>query len=167
MQTAAQQRRIEQEARKQVASVAKDRKRRLSSQPAKVVEEEEAEGVAEDQGEEEEEYYDGEDLDLLPDTVIEAIAQGTDRRPLERRIVSEQLRAGLQQQIKKIKKERKSERRVGAVTVKVLKGTEDRRASEAAKAFLQQRLHGGVKRSNDMLRPTTIGGVFAYGPAKQ
>jgi hypothetical protein len=36
--------------------------------------------------------------------------------------------------------------------------------AEAARAFLNQRLNGGVQRSNEMLRPTKIGGVFVSGP---
>jgi hypothetical protein len=34
----------------------------------------------------------------------------------------------------------------------------------AAREFLQQRLHAGVKRSNDMLKPTKVAGVFVHGP---
>jgi hypothetical protein len=36
--------------------------------------------------------------------------------------------------------------------------------AEAARAFLKQRLQGGVQRSNEMLQPAKIGGVFVFGP---
>ena len=56
------------------------------------------------------------------------------------------------------------ELQVGPVTVAVLPALGDAKASEAARAFLQQQLGAAAGRSQEMLRPTKAGGRFIHGP---
>jgi hypothetical protein len=169
-QAAAQQRHAEQSVRRQAKEDAKNRRKRrqddvpaAATADAAAAEQQKDEEQGEEDGDEEDVQHD--DLDLLPDDVIEAIAQGGDRRPLERRIISEQLRAAGAEHTKKKqrKKELGADRKVGPVVVKVLNSVDARKPSAAAEAFLRERF-GQVKRSADMLRPTQVGGVFLYGP---
>lgn len=107
------------------------------------------------------------ELDILPDDVLAAIAEeeeAHDNRIKERRIISEQLRAANPQASR-----RKifTERHAGPVTVKAIgsrTSTHYRKPSESATSFLQERMYGGVKRSNEMLQPTKIGNSFLYAP---
>ena len=160
MQTAASLRQQEREAKKQATEALKEqRKRRQKPQKAPEPEEE---ATAADEDDDNQEEEGNEDIDMLPDDVLDALVdnEDRDRRLLQKRITSEQLR------LKRKPKQRKtfSERNVGPVTVQVLKKGTNKKASEAARAFLQQRLQGGVQRSNQMLQPTKIGGVFVFGP---
>jgi len=111
---------------------------------------------------------DTEELDLLPDDILHAIAEKggsedeeidiigdsdeEDRREYEKRIVSEQLRQGLLQS----KKRSFSEKDAGPVTVRVLnkkhQSATQKKSRAAAKTFLEQRLYAGVPRSSKMLK---------------
>ena len=128
MQTAAKLRKQEQEAKKQVAEAEKERrKRRQRSQPAVEAKEDDGDLPPPIDVDEEQEEEDEEEIDMLPDAVIEAVADDEfqDKRILERRLISEQLR------LQRRPKQRKvfSERQVGPVIVKVLQKSTNRKAS--------------------------------------
>jgi len=172
LQAALTQRKRERDAEKQVAAAGKDRRQWQRTREAVPA----SDGKTSSKGEveEEEENAEGdeaaaqsnEDMDLLPDSVIQAMAEAeaNDRRLMERRIVTKELRAALQRAPKARQRRTFKKRDVGPVTVKVLNSVGGRQASKAAKAFLHERLHAGVQRSNGMLQPSKIGGMFVYGP---
>lgn len=137
MQSAATLRKQEQEAKKQAIEAQKERrKRRQPEQEAAAAEDEEDEAPP-TEVDEEEEVVGEEDIDMLPDDVIYAIAgdETQDRRIMERRVMSEQLRLQRQPKQRRVF----SERQVGPVTVKVLKKTANRKASGEKNLI---RIHG-------------------------
>ena len=100
----------------------KDRRKRRQQQRQEEKEQKAAAAAANADNEEDEEQ----DMDLLPDVIIDSIVadESKDRRILERRVITEQLR------IQRPKKKKFfTERHVGPVTVKVLKSGIDRNAS--------------------------------------
>jgi hypothetical protein len=127
VQSAASLRKQEVEAKKQATEAFKEqRKRRQKSQKAP---EPEKEVTATDDGNDEDsdQEEDNEDIDMLPDEVLDALVDDEtyDRRLMQKRIISEQLR------LKRKPKQRKtfSERQVGPVTVQVLKRGTKKKAS--------------------------------------
>lgn len=140
--------------------------------------EQEREQVVGDDRDDERPESSGQDLDLLPDDVLAAIASTKRTVPTseQQRLITAQLR---RQQLRQpvggaatAKRQRLElaavERHVDPVTVAVLPSVGDARASEAARAFLQQRLVAGARRSAEMLRPTKVRGptgtVHVHGP---
>jgi hypothetical protein len=117
VQSAVSLRKQEIEAKKHATEALKEqRKRRQKSQKAPEPEKEDATATDDDNHEEEE---NDDDIDMLPDDVLDALADDEthDRRLMQKRIISEQLR------LKRKPKQRKtfSQRQVGPVTVQVLK----------------------------------------------
>lgn len=121
-QDAAKLRKEQQEAKRKAAQESKERRQRRNrkhepTSPA-------VGGDSDDDGEGEVAEA---DMDLLPEDVIEAmvIREQEDKRFLERRIISEQLR------VKRQRKQRRtfSEVQAGPVTVKVLKPGSNKKAS--------------------------------------
>ncbi|KAH7616145.1 hypothetical protein Ndes2526B_g08707 [Nannochloris sp. 'desiccata'] len=160
---AASLRQQENQAKKQATEALKEqRKRRQRLQKAPEPEKVAATAPDDDGNGDSDQEEDNQDIDMLPDDVLDALVdvETHDRRLMQKRIISEQLR------LKRKPKQRKtfSQRQVGPVTVQVLKKGTNKKASEAARAFLSQRLQRGVQRSNEMLQPTKIGGVFVSGP---
>ncbi|KAL6767742.1 hypothetical protein ACKKBF_B36440 [Auxenochlorella protothecoides x Auxenochlorella symbiontica] len=109
-----------------------------------------------------------EELDLLPNEVLDAVAQTSalnPQRARERSIVSQHLRAGMGPQSsarkrRRVVKGKATGRVAGPVTVKVLGAVQSTHASESARAFLKLRRYGTrVERSTAMLRPVRVDGV--------
>ena len=128
MQSAASLRKQEKEAKKQATEAVKEqRKRRQRAQKAPEPEVD-ATAAADDKDKEDtDQEQDDEDIDMLPDDVLDALVndETQDRRLMQKRITSEQLR------LKRKPKQRKtfSERHVGSVTVQVLKKGTNKKAS--------------------------------------
>jgi len=130
VQDAATLRQQEKQAKRQATEALKEqRKRRQRSQKVPEPEKIAATAAATDDdghGDSDQEE-DNEDIDILPDDVLDALVENEnhDRRLMQKRIISEQLR------LKRKPKQRKkfSQRQVGPVTVQVLKKGTDKKAS--------------------------------------
>ncbi len=126
MQNAASLRQQEKEAKKQATEALKEQRKRRQK-PQKAPEPEEDDDATASDGDEEEGDDEDEDIDMLPDDVLDALVDDEthDRRLMQKRIISEQLR------LKRKPKQRKtfSERQVGPVTVQVLKKGTNKKAS--------------------------------------
>jgi hypothetical protein len=121
-QAAAQQRRLEKSAKQQATEASKERSRkrqRPAAAPAAAAAA--ATAVIEE----------AQELDLLPESVLEEMveAEVNDRRLMERRVVTEELRAALARPARQRQRQKFTERQAGPVTVKVLSSVGDRRAS--------------------------------------
>jgi hypothetical protein len=128
VQDAAILRQHEKKAKKRAAEALKEqRKRRQRVQKAPEPEKVAAPATDEDGNGDSDQEEDDEDIDMLPDDVLDALVENEthDRRLMQKRIISEQLR------LKRKPKQRKtfSERQVGPVTVQVLKKGTNKKAS--------------------------------------
>lgn len=128
MQNAASLRKQEKEAKKHATEALKEqRKRRQRAQKAPEPEVDATAAADDEDKEGTDQEHDDEDIDMLPDDVLDALVndETQDRRLMQKRITSEQLR------LKRKPKQRKtfSERHVGPVTVQVLKKGTNKKAS--------------------------------------
>lgn len=124
LQDAVKLRKQEIYAKKKARQDVKDRRKRLGRGAKATIAELAPDDTA---GAEEEGEFNNEDMDTLPEDVIAAINdfEAQDRRFMERRIVSEQLRVRQkQEQSRKI-----TERQIGAITVQTLSAGSQRKPS--------------------------------------